>query len=82
MPTAAQAASAPLMPFCRFCPRSVKRRGQRRFRLIYAAKRRRTIVLNSIDQLSQSAQSAKGGASFPRLWAVIRRSLSRRETPA
>ena len=82
MPTAAQAASAPLMPFCRFCPRSVERRGQRRFRLIYAAKRRRTIVLNSIDQLSQFAQSAKGGASFPRLWAVIRRSLSRRETPA
>ena len=64
MPTAAQAASAPLMPFCRFCPRSVERRGQRRFRLVYAAKRRRTTALRFIDQLSQSAQFAKA-ARFP-----------------
>jgi hypothetical protein len=52
------------MPFCRFCPRSVERRGQRRFRLVYAAKRRRTTALRFIDQLSQSAQFAKA-ARFP-----------------
>ncbi len=61
-----------LCPFAVFAPRSVERRGQRRFRLIYAAKRRRTTALRFIDQLSQFAQPAKGA----RLPLVYGRSFS------
>lgn len=59
MPTAAQAASAPLMPFSPFVPEAYSGGEWGRFRHVYAGKRRRTIVLRFIDQLSQFAQPAK-----------------------
>jgi len=64
MPTAAQAASAPLMPFSPFVPEAYSGGEWGKFRLIYAVKRRRTTALRFIDQLSQFAQLAKA-ARFP-----------------
>ena len=65
MPTAAQAASAPLMPFSPFVPRSVTRRGMGKFLLIYGAKRCRKYVSFQGLDLSKIATIVESASKSP-----------------
>ncbi len=83
MPTAAHAASVPLMPFSPFVPRSVTRRGMGKFLLIYGAKRCRKYVsfqgldLSKIATIVESAsKSPINGAIFSEFFYKFRRKVT------
>ncbi len=83
MPTAAHAASVPLMPFPPFVPRSVTRRGMGKFLLIYGAKRCRKHVsfqgldLSKIATIVESAsKSPINGAIFSEFFYKFRRKVT------
>lgn len=79
MPTAAQAASAPLMPFCRFFPPKRRAEGA----AAVSPRLCREAAANHRAEIHRSAFAIRAvceSGAFPlRLCAVIRRSLSRRE---
>lgn len=64
-----------------FCPRSVQRRGMGKI----SPRLCRETAANYRTEIHRSAfairAACESGASSPRLWAVIRRSLSRRKAP-
>ena len=83
MPTAAHAASVPLMPFSPFVPRSVTRRGMGKFLLIYGVKRRRKqgvfqgLNLSKIATVVESASASPiNGAIFSEFFYKSRRKVT------